>query len=110
VGDAAVRIMPLVDARDGSPRPATDVIDARQIAVVAISAGLEGKTVRQKNHYPAGSLAWVTARLGGWNCYYKPPGPTTMADGCQHLAERLEGYALAIATIHVRIPQTARAR
>ena len=66
---AAVRIMQLVDARDGGPRPATDIIDATQIpAVTAISAGLEGKTARQKNHHPIGSLAWlswVTARLGG---------------------------------------------
>ena len=102
---AAVRILQLVDARDGGPRPATDVIDADQIpAVAVISAGLEGKTARQKNHHPAGSLAWlswVTARLGGWNCYYKPPGPKTMADGWKRLAERLEGYALAMATKHV---------
>ena len=102
---AAVRIMQLVDARDGGPRPATDVIAQSQIAAVAaISAGLEGKTARQKNHHPPGSLAWlswVTARLGGWNCYYKPPGPKTMADGWKRLAERLEGYALAIATKHV---------
>jgi Transposase DDE domain len=102
---AAVRIMQLVDARDGGPRPATDVIDANQIAAVAaISAGLEGKTARQKNHHREGSLAWlswVTARLGGWNCYYKPPGPKTMADGWKRLAERLQGYHLAIATKHV---------
>jgi Transposase DDE domain len=102
---AAVRIMQLVDARDGGPRPATDIIDATQIpAVAAISAGLEGKTARQKNHHQEGSLAWlswVTARLGGWNCYYKPPGPKTMADGWKRLAERLAGYHLAIATKNV---------
>lgn len=99
---AASRIMQLVDARDGGPRPATDVIDAAEIpAVAAISAGLEGKTARQKNHHRKGSLAWlswVVARLGGWNCYYKPPGPKTMADGWKRLAERLQGYHLAIAT------------
>ena len=97
---AAARIMQLVDARDGGPRPATDVIDATDSpAVAAISATLEGKTARQKNHHPPGSLAfvaWVAARLGGWNCYYKPPGPKTMADGWKRLAERLEGYALAM--------------
>jgi hypothetical protein len=98
---AAARIMQLVDARDGSARPATDVIDASQIAAVAaISAQLEGHTARQKNPHPESSLAWlawVTARLGGWNCYYKPPGPKTMADGWKRLAERLEGYAAAMA-------------
>jgi len=99
---AAARILQLVDARDGGPRPATDVIDAgRMPAVAAISAQLEGKTARQKNHHPPGSLAWVAwvvARLGGWNCYYKPPGPKTMADGWKRLAEQLEGYDLAMAT------------
>ena len=96
---AAARIMQLVDARDGSPRPATDVIEAHEIeAVAAISKSLEGKTARQKNPHADGSLAWVAwvvARLGGWNCYYKPPGPKTMADGWPRLANRLAGYALA---------------
>lgn len=98
---AAARIMQLVDARDGGPRPATDVLDVAQLpAVAAISAHLEGKTARQKNHHPVGSLAfvaWVAARLGGWNCYYKPPGPKTMADGWKRLAERLAGFAIAMA-------------
>ena len=71
--------MQLVDARDGGPRPATDVIDASDIdAVTAVSASLEGKTARQKNPHPKGSLAavsWVVARLGGWTGYYKPPAP-----------------------------------
>ena len=102
---AAARTMALVDARDGGPRPATDVIDAAQVpAIAAISASLEGGTERQKNHHRQGSLAWVAwvvARLGGWNCYYKPPGPKTMADGWKRLAERLAGYHLAIATKHV---------
>lgn len=99
---AAARIMQLVDARDGGPRPATDVIEARQIdALAAISASLEGRTVRQKNPHAPGSLAfvaWVAARLGGWNCYYKPPGPKTMADGWRALEQRLAGFALARAT------------
>ena len=25
--------------------------------------------------------AWIIARLGGWNCYYKPPGPITFRRG-----------------------------
>lgn len=95
----AARIMQLVDARDGSARPATDVIDAREVqAVAAIAASLEGKTARQRNPHPQGSLAWiawVVARLGGWTGYYKPPGPKTMADGWKRLADRLAGFALA---------------
>ena len=96
---AATRIIQLTDARDGSARPATDVVDAALIApIAAIGKTLEGNTQRQKNHHPTGSLAWlawITARLGGWNCYYKPPGPKTMATGWKHLAAMLEGYLMA---------------
>ena len=96
---ASVRILQLVDARDGSVRPATDVIDAAaKPAVAAIGTGLEGGTVRQQNPWAEGSLAWlawVVARLGGWNCYYRPPGPKTMSNGWHRLAERLAGFAAA---------------
>jgi Transposase DDE domain len=97
---AAIRTIQLVDARDGGPRPASDVLDdAFAIALQRLSSKLEGKTQRQKNPHPPGSLAfvaWIAARLGGWNCYYKPPGPKTMRTGWNQLAARLEGYALAI--------------
>ena len=96
---AAARIIQLTDARDASPRPATDVIDPSLIeAADAISKTLEGKTERQKNLHPRGSLswlAWITARLGGWNCYYRPPGPKTMADGWRRLADMIGGYTIA---------------
>ena len=96
---AATRIMQLVDARDGSRRPATDALDAGLLfAVKAISKTLEGNSERQKNPHPADSLAflaWVCARLGGWNCYYKPPGPKTMKNGWQILAAQLTGFSLA---------------
>ncbi len=96
---AAARIIQLVDARDGSVRPATDVIDADDIpAATAICAPLQGNTERQKNRHTQGSLAWlawIVARLGGWNCYYKPPGPKTMARGLNRLLDRIEGFKLA---------------
>jgi len=95
---AAARIVQLVDARDSSERPATDVLDEELLPLVArISQSLEGKTQRQKNPHPPGSLAWlawVVARLGGWNCYYKPPGPKTMAEGWKQLAAMLAGAML----------------
>jgi hypothetical protein len=82
---AACRTIQLVDARNGSARPATDVIDAALLSVAeAIGPTLEGNTERQKNpHLPHSLawLAWIIARLGGWNCYYKPPGPKTMRAG-----------------------------
>lgn len=103
--EAAVRIIQLVDARDGSERPATDVVDAAAIAPArAIAATLEGKTARQKNTHPPGSLAWlawIVARLGGWNCYYKPPGPKTMARGWRRFEAMVEGYLLADGNTHV---------
>lgn len=96
---AAVRIVQLVDARDGSTRPATDVIAAADIAHVArISRSREGATARQKNPWTEGSLAWlawVVARLGGWNCYYKPPGPKTMAHGWDRLSAMLDAMRLS---------------
>jgi hypothetical protein len=96
---AAARIIMLVDARDGGPRPASDLIAPELIEpVAAIARSLEGKTARQQNRHPKGSLAWlawVVARLGGWNCYYKPPGPKTMAAGWPRLVAMLDGYRLA---------------
>lgn len=97
----AARTIQLVDARDGSPRPATDVADQELIAAAkVIGPTLEGKTTRQKNPHEPGSLAWlswIVARLGGWNCYYKPPGPKTMRTGWSKLAAMVAGYALAMA-------------
>ena len=96
---AAVRTIQLVDARDGSPRPASDVLDETFApALERISRKLEGGTQRQKNPHPQGSLAfiaWIAARLGGWNCYGKPPGPKTMHSGWNELATMLCGYTIA---------------
>ena len=108
---SACRTIQLVDARDGSPRPATDVIDPTLLpAAEAIGPTLEGKTERQKNRHPLHSLAWLSwiiARLGGWNCYYKPPGPKTMRAGWAQLATMAVGFTIAAALqveSNVRIP------
>jgi hypothetical protein len=107
---AACRTIQLVDARDGSPRPASDVIDPVLLPVAeAIGATLEGKTERQKNRHPIHSLAWlawIVARLGGWNCYYKPPGPKTMRAGWAQFATMTAGFTIAAlqAESNVRIP------
>jgi len=99
---AAVRVIQLVDARDGSNRPASDVATAAEItAAFALVPTLEGKTERQKNGHPPGNLAWlawIVARLGGWNCYYKPPGPKTMRQGWDRFAAIVQGFALATST------------
>jgi Transposase DDE domain len=96
---AATRIIQLVDARDGSTRPASDVIDAALLdTAAAIGRSREGATPRQQNPHPHGSLAWlawIIARLGGWNCYYKPPGPKTMRLGWNQFAAIAAGFTLA---------------
>jgi DDE family transposase len=103
---AAVRILQLVDARDGSERPASDIADEPMIeAALAIGPTLEGKTARQHNPHPPrslGWLAWIVARLGGWNCYYKPPGPKTMGIGWHDFTQHAAGFLLA--RQNVRIP------
>jgi hypothetical protein len=96
---AAARTIQLVDARDGSSRPASDVADDAVIAAAeVIGPTLEGNTARQRNPHPHHSLAWlswIVARLGGWNCYYKPPGPKIMRIGWNQLAAIAIGYAVA---------------
>lgn len=99
--EAACRTIQLVDARDGSSRPATDLMNAALLpAAEAIGATLEGRTERQKNHHPLHSLAWlawIIARLGGWNCYYRPPGPKTMRAGWVQFEAMAAGFTVAVA-------------
>lgn len=75
----AVRILQLVDARDGGGRPMSDVLDAGTRPVVAaLGRSQERATARRRNPHRAGSLAWlswIVARFGGWNGYGKPPAP-----------------------------------
>jgi hypothetical protein len=83
---AAVTVMQLVKARDGTTdQNLTEAFDpADQSLLEAISTQLEGKTARQKNPHPKGSLAfaaWVMGRLGGWTGYYGKPGPKVMRRG-----------------------------
>lgn len=96
---AAVRILQLTDARDGSARPMSDVLDPECLdAVALIGKSREGATQRQQNPHPPGSLAWlswIVARYGGWNCYGKPPGPKTMAQGWRQFAAVLSGVLIA---------------
>jgi hypothetical protein len=97
---AAVTIMQLVQARDGkTAQPLAHAFDtADQPLIEALSTQLEGKTERQKNPHPKGSLAfvaWVVGRLGGWTGYYGKPGPFVMAIGLKQLAAARQGWLLA---------------
>jgi hypothetical protein len=107
---AACIDMQLVQERDGiHGLPASTVFSADETATIeAISPTLEGKTDRQKNPHPVQSLArasWVLARLGGWNCYYKPPGPITIRRGMERFHAMHEGRMLVLAVQRdVRLP------
>jgi hypothetical protein len=85
---AAVTVMQLVKARDGTTRqPLTDSFAQEERRLLeAISSQLEGKTALQKNPHAEGTLAfasWVMARLGGWTGYYGKPGPKVMRIGLE---------------------------
>lgn len=97
---AAISIQQLVHARDGATaggtlRPLTDAFETEdQPLLDALCSQLEGKTERQKNPHPRGSLAygaWVCARLGGWTGYYGKPGPIVMLNGWRHFQTAKHG-------------------
>lgn len=103
---AAVTIQQLVHARDGEAgpgplRPLTDALEPHdQPLLEAFCAKLQGKTDRQKNPHPKGSLAyaaWVCARLGGWTGYYGKPGPIVMLEGWLYFQAAKHGAALSLA-------------
>jgi len=92
LGAAAIKAacidIQLVQERDGKHQlPGSTVFAEPELETLeALVPTLEGKTERQKNLHPSRSLArasWVIARLGGWNCYYKPPGPITFRRGME---------------------------
>ena len=89
----------LVQERDGKHQlPAANVFTEAEIETLeALVPTLEGKTERQRNPHPPASLAraaWVIARLGGWNCYYKPPGPITFRRGMEQFHAIHRGHRL----------------
>jgi hypothetical protein len=96
---AAVKVMQLVAERDGQARrPLSDAFDPDdQPALERVCQSLEGKTQRQKNPHPGGSLAyaaWVFARLGGWTGYYGKPGPVVMLSGLTQFHAIKHGWTL----------------
>ncbi|HSP24214.1 MAG TPA: transposase, partial [Saliniramus sp.] len=96
---AAVRVMQLVAERDGiAKRPLDDAFDPADLpALERVCKSLEGKTEKQKNPHPRGSLAyaaWVCARLGGWTGYYGKPGPIVMLYGLPRFHDIKHGWSL----------------
>jgi DDE family transposase len=101
---AAVTVMQLVKARDGTTgQSLADAFEpADQAILEAISAQLEGKTARQKNPHPKGTLAfggWVLAHLGGWTGYYGKPGPKVMRRGLDDFQRIKYGTTLRLQNV-----------
>ncbi|HEY1496737.1 MAG TPA: IS4 family transposase [Candidatus Solibacter sp.] len=100
----------LTQGRDGTDEmTASTVFTAPEIdTLAALGPTLEGKTERQQNHHPIQSMAWaawIIARLGGWNCYYKPPGPITFRRGMEQFHAIHRGRQLeTVLHREVRIP------
>ena len=102
---AATVVMQMTAERDGGSdgralRPLTDAFDPEDRPLLeAISRDLEGRTERQKNPHPKGSLAfatWVCARLGGWTGYYGKPGPIVILSGWTEFQSLKQGAHLAL--------------
>jgi len=96
---AAITTMQLVAERDGAAgRPFDDALDPDDLpALERVCQSLEGKTQRQKNPHPKGSLAyatWVFARLGGWTGYYGKPGPIVILRGLTEFHAIKHGWDL----------------
>lgn len=101
VAVAAVTVMQLVKARDGTTdQSLADAFDPTDQPILeTVSAQLEGKTAKQKNPHPQGSLAfaaWVIARLGGWTGYYGKPGPQVMRRGLDDFQRIKYGASLRL--------------
>ncbi len=100
----------LTQERDGKHElPGSVVFSEPEMETIeALVPTLEGSTKRQQNPHPVGSLAragWVVARLGGWNCYYKPPGPIAYRRGMERFYDRHSGRLLGMGLQRdVRIP------
>ena len=102
---AATVVLQMTAERDGGAggralRPLTDAFDPEDRPLLeAISRDLEGRTERQKNPHPRGSLAfatWVCARLGGWTGYYGKPGPIVILSGWTEFQSLKHGAHLAL--------------
>ena len=96
---AAVKVMQLVDEREGkAKRPLGDVFDPDDRPALERDLSKPGRQNRKAEEpAPAGSLAyaaWVFARLGGWTGYYGKPGPIVMLSGLTQFHAIKHGWTL----------------
>jgi hypothetical protein len=102
--DAIIRIFQMriaYETDEEGELPATISFDKKEQECLELQCKkLEGKTEKQKNHYPKSSLryaTWVIARLGGWKGYAteRKPGITTLWIGLKKFFDIYEGFTMA---------------
>jgi hypothetical protein len=104
---AAITVQQLLHARDAKSQiPLSDAFDAEDRPLLeALNRSVEGKTQKQRNPHPPGTLAyaaWTCGRLGGWTGYYGQPGPIVLLRGWQKFQEAKQ-LLITLKHQHVRI-------
>ena len=97
----AVRILQMVEGRENVDLSASIAFSSeQQDCLNEIEPTLQGKTKKQQNPYPRGSLpwtVWIIARLGGASGYISQglPGMPTLVKGLRRFESIFEGWKLA---------------
>lgn len=97
----AVRTLQLLEGRDDPALSAAlTFTEMQQQCLNHLAPNLQGRTAKQQNPFPIGSLPWATwliARLGGWSGYrsQKPPGLATLTHGLRKFESIFRGWQLA---------------
>jgi hypothetical protein len=97
----ALRILQLKAGRDDDTLSASITFsEPHQQCLQQLAPKLQGRTRKQQNPFPSGSLPWATwliARLGGWSGYRSqpPPGIQTLSKGLRQFEALFEGWSLA---------------
>jgi len=97
----ALRMLQLKEGRDDKTLSATMTFsEPQQQCLQQVASKLQGRTRKQQNPFPPGSLpwaSWLIARLGGWSGYRSqpPPGIRTLSQGLRKFEAIFQGWALA---------------
>ena len=97
----ALRILQLKEGRDDETLSATlTFCEPQQQCLHQLAPTLQGRTRKQQNPFPPGSLpwaSWLVVRLGGWFGYrsQSPPGISTLSQGLRKFEAIFEGWSLA---------------
>jgi Transposase DDE domain len=97
----AVRTLQMVEGRENVDLSASVTFSPeQQDCLIDIEPTLQGKTKKQQNPYPRGSLPWaiwIIARLGGASGYSSQglPGMPTLVKGLRRFESILQGWNLA---------------